>query len=75
MTLNQNSLVAIALIFSITSIGVIALIRNTDTEIEIELDRDKSVNIKGKRSLFLPKPYFVELKQQPPLHCRESQKY
>lgn len=50
MTLNQNSLIAIAVVFSLTLIGVIGLTRNTDTEIDIRLGEDKSVNIRGTRS-------------------------
>jgi hypothetical protein len=45
---NHNSLIALALIFSITLIGAIALIRDTDTEIGIQFGEEKSVNIKGK---------------------------
>ena len=51
MTLKQNSLIAIVMIFSITVLSAIAMTRNTDTEIDIKLGKDKSVNIKGKRSL------------------------
>lgn len=45
----QNSSIVIVAILSITLIGAIALIRNTDTEIGIQFGEEKSVNIKGKR--------------------------
>jgi hypothetical protein len=51
MTLDQNSLIAIAFILSITLIGVIALTRNTDTKLDFKLGKDKSLTIEGKRSL------------------------
>ena len=60
MTLNQNSLVTIAVIFSVTLIGVIALTRDTDTEINIKLGGDKSIDIRGKRSLSIPKQTKVD---------------
>lgn len=43
MTLDQNSLIAIAFILSITVIGVIALTRNTDTKLDLKLGKDKSL--------------------------------
>ncbi|WP_156114285.1 hypothetical protein [Myxosarcina sp. GI1] len=51
MTINQNNLVTITIVLSVTLIGVIALARNSDTEIDIKLGGDTSVNIKGQRSL------------------------
>ena len=51
MTLDQNSLIMITLILSITVIGVIALTRNTDTKLYLKLGTDKSLTIEGKRSL------------------------
>ena len=53
-TVNQNNLVTLAVIFSITLIGVVGLTRNTDMEIDINFGENKSVNIKGKRPLSLP---------------------
>lgn len=44
----------VALIFSITLITAIVLIRNTDMEINIQFGKEKSVNIKGKRPSSLP---------------------
>ena len=73
MTLDQNSLIAIAVILSITLIGVIALTRNTDTEIDIKLGGDKSVNIKGKRSPSLSEQTKVDClpgqENSQPLNC------
>ena len=60
MTLNQKSLLAIAIIFSVTLIAIIALTRNTDTEIDIKLGEDKSVNIKGKGANSLPQQTKVD---------------
>ena len=60
MTLDQSSLIAIAIIISVTLIGIIALTRNTDTEIDIKLGEEKSINIKGKRSISLPQQTKVD---------------
>lgn len=50
-TVKQNGLIALALIFSITLMGIVSLTRNTDMEIDINFGENKSVNIKGKQPL------------------------
>jgi hypothetical protein len=52
--LQKKGLIVLAFTCSITLIGAIALIRNTDTEIGIQFGEEKSVNIKGKRPSSLP---------------------
>lgn len=51
LQLKGNTLIKISMIFSITLIGVIGQIRNTDTQINIQLGKNSSVSINAKRSL------------------------
>ncbi len=53
-SVNQNGLIALALIFSITLMGIVGLTRNTDMEIDINFGENKSVNIRGKQPLSPP---------------------
>jgi hypothetical protein len=49
--LQKKGLIVLALICSITLMGIIGLTRNTNTEIDINFGENKSVNIKGNRPL------------------------
>ena len=51
MNIDQNSLIALAIIFSITLIGVVALIRNTPASLKVNLGKDKSLILTGSESL------------------------
>jgi hypothetical protein len=51
MNIDQSTLIGIAVISSITLIGVIVLIRNTDTKIDFNLGKNLgSLTIEGKQS-------------------------
>ena len=74
MTIDQHSLIAIAAIFSVTLIGIIALTRNTDTKLDVNLGRDLgSLTIEGKRSPLLSKQTKVDClpgeENSQPLNC------
>jgi hypothetical protein len=51
---NHNSLIALALIFSITLMTIVILTRNTDMEIDINFGENKSVSIKGNQPMLPP---------------------
>ncbi|MEL6441990.1 MAG: hypothetical protein AAFQ80_22425 [Cyanobacteria bacterium J06621_8] len=51
MNIDQNSLIILAIISSITLIGVVALIRNTPATLEVNLGEDKSLILKGSKPL------------------------
>lgn len=54
MNIDQNSLITLAVIISITLILVVALMRNTDTKLRINLGGDKSFLLQGKTPLSIP---------------------
>ncbi len=51
MELNSNAMVAIALIGSLTLIGSISLIRNTDTNLTIQLGKDRIINLTSQETV------------------------
>ncbi|MGL5941399.1 MAG: hypothetical protein ACRC2S_13590 [Waterburya sp.] len=54
MTLDQNSLIAIALILSVTVITAIALTRNTNTKLRVNFGNDKFLILEGEKPLLTP---------------------
>ena len=54
MNIDQNSSITLAVILSVTLIGIVALMRNTDTKLRINLGVDKSLILEGKTPLSIP---------------------
>lgn len=54
MNIDQYSLIALAIIFSVTLIRVVALIRNTPASLKVNLGKDKSLILTGGESLSIP---------------------
>jgi hypothetical protein len=69
MKLLQDNLIAIAIILSITLIGVIALTRNTDTKLDLKLGKDKSLTIEGNRLASPARSASLSLPEKTEIDC------
>ncbi|MEM7557232.1 MAG: hypothetical protein AAF378_24720 [Cyanobacteria bacterium P01_A01_bin.84] len=54
MNIDQNSLIALAIVSSMTLIGLVALIRNTPASLKVNLGKDKSLILEGSKPLSIP---------------------
>ncbi|MEM8717992.1 MAG: hypothetical protein AAGE84_01615 [Cyanobacteria bacterium P01_G01_bin.39] len=54
MNIDQNSLIILAIILSVTLIGVVALIRNTSATLRVDLGGGKSFIFEGDKPLSMP---------------------